>query len=96
MDTTYTMETGDGRRMLGAGDLSPLLGVSRQQVKELADEAWFPAPAVQLSRSAVWKMLDIQKMAAETGRKLDYPAFAAHLAAMRERQRANPEFRRFF
>ena len=93
MDTTYTMETGDGRRMLGAGDLSPLLGVSRQHVKELADEAWFPAPAVQLSRSAVWKMLDIQKMAAETGRKLDYPAFAAHLAARRERHRANPILR---
>ncbi len=93
MYTTYTMETGDGRRMLGAGDLSLLLGVSRQQVKELADEAWFPAPAVQLSRSAVWKMLDIQKMASETGRTLDYPAFAADLAARRERHRANPILR---
>jgi predicted DNA-binding transcriptional regulator AlpA len=96
MDTTDTMETADGRRMLGAGDLSPLLGVSRPQVKELADQEWFPAPVVRLSRSAVWKMGDIQQMAAQTGRKLDYPAFAAHLAAMRERQRANPEFRRFF
>jgi hypothetical protein len=70
--------------------------MSRPQVKELADQEWFPAPVVQLSRSAVWKMGDIQQMAAQTGRKLDYPAFAAHLAAMRERQRANPEFRRFF
>ena len=96
MDTMDTMETADGRRMLGAGDLSPLLGVSRQRVKELADEGWFPAPAVQLSRSAVWKMGDIQQMASQTGRTLDYPAYAAHVAAMRERQRANPEFRRFF
>ncbi len=96
MDTMDTMETRDGRRMLGPGDLSPLLGVSRQQVKELADEVWFPAPAVQLSRSSVWKMGDIQQMASQTGRTLDYPAYAAHLAAMRERQRANPEFRRFF
>ena len=96
MDTTYTMETGDGRRMLGAGELSPLLGVSRQRVKELAEQEWFPAPAVQLSRSAVWKMGDIQQMASQTGRTLDYPAYAAHVAAMRERQRANPEFRRFF
>ena len=93
MDSMYTMETADGRRMLGAWDLSPLLGVSRQQVKELADEAWFPAPVVRLSRGDVWKMVDVAQMAAETGRKLDYPAFAAHLAARRERQRANPDFR---
>jgi len=96
MDTMDTMETADGRRMLGPGDLSPLLGVSRQRMKELAAQAWFPAPAVQLSRSAVWKMGDIQQMASQTGRTLDYPAYAAHVAAMRERQRANPEFRRFF
>jgi len=94
MDTMDTMEIGDGRRMLGAGDLSPLLGVSRPQVKELATQAWFPAPAVQLSQGDVWKMGDIQQMASQTGRTLDYPAYAAHVAAMRERQRANPEFRR--
>ena len=93
METIYTMAIGDGRRLLGAGDLSPLLGVSRQEVKELATQAWFPAPAVQLSRSSVWKMADVQQMASQTGRKLDYPAYAAHLAAMRERQRANPDFR---
>ncbi len=93
MYTTYTMETRDGRRMLGAGDLSPLLGVSRQQVKELAEQAWFPAPMIRLSRGDVWKMGDIAQMASETGRTLDYPAFAAHLAARRERQRANPILR---
>jgi len=93
MYTTYTMETRDGRRMLGAGDLSPLLGVSRQQVKELAVEAWFPAPMIRLSRGDVWKMVDIAQMASETGRTLDYPAFAAHLAARRERHRANPILR---
>ena len=47
---------------------------------------------VRLSRGDVWKMVDVKQMAAETGRKLDYPAFAAHLAARRERQRANPDF----
>ena len=93
MDTMDTMETADGRRMLGPGDLSPLLGVSRQRVKELADEVWFPAPAVRLSRSAVWKMGDIQQMASQTGRTLDYPALAADLAARRERHRANPILR---
>ena len=96
MNSTFTMDTADGRRMVGAGDLSPLLGVSRPQVTELAAQGWFPAPVARLSRGEVWKMLDIQEMAAETGRKLDYPAFAAHLAAKRERQRINPEFRRFF
>ena len=96
MDSTFTMKTADGRRMLGAGDLSPLLGMSRPQVKELATQGWFPAPVIRLTQGDVWKMGDIQQMATQTGRKLDYPAFAAHLAAMRERQRANPEFRRFF
>jgi len=93
MDTTYTMETRDGRRMLGAGDLSLLLGVSRQQVKELAEQEWFPAPAVRLSRGDVWNMVDIAQMAAETGRTLDYPAFGADLAARMERHRANPILR---
>ena len=96
MYSTFTMDTADGRRMLGPGDLSPLLGVSRPQVTELATQGWFPAPVARLSRGEVWKMVDIAQMAAETGRKLDYPAFAAHLAAMRERQRNNPEFRRLF
>ncbi len=93
MDTTYTMETGDGRRMLGAGELSLLLGVSRPEVKELATQEWFPAPAVRLNRGEVWKMVDIAQMAAQTGRKLDYPALAADLAARRERHRANPILR---
>ncbi len=93
MDTTYTMETGDGRRMLGAGELSLLLGVSRPEVKELATQEWFPAPAVRLNRGEVWKMADIKQMAAQTGRKLDYPALAADLAARRERHRANPILR---
>ncbi len=93
MYTTYTMETRDGRRMLGAGDLSLLLGVSRPRVKELAEQEWFPAPAVRLNRGAVWKMGDIAQMASETGRTLDYPALAADLAARRERHRANPILR---
>jgi hypothetical protein len=93
MYSTFTMETADGRRMLGAGDLSPLLGVSQPEVKELATQEWFPAPVIRLSRGDVWKMVDIKQMAAETGRKLDYPAFAAHLAAILERHRANPILR---
>ena len=96
MDSSFTMEAADGRRMLGAGDLSPLLGVSRPQVTELATQEWFPAPVIRLTRGDVWKMGDIQQMATQTGQNLDYPAFAAHLAAMRERQRNNPEFRRLF
>ena len=87
------MEIRDEGRMLGAAELGALLGVSRQRVGQLTAKAWFPAPAIRLAMGAVWKMADIEKMAAQTGRTLDYPALESHLTAMAERHRADPDFR---
>ncbi len=80
--------------MLGAAELGALLGVSRQRVTQLTAKVWFPAPAIRLAMGAVWALGDIQQMATETGRPLDYPALAAHLDALAERHRADPQFTR--
>ena len=79
--------------MLGAAELGALLGVSRQRVGQLTVKAWFPAPAIRLAMGAVWKLADIEQMAAQTGRTLDYPALEAHLTALQDRHRADPNFR---
>ena len=80
--------------MLGAAELCALLGVSRQRVSQLTGKQWFPAPAVRLAMGAVWALTDIQQMADQTGRTLDYPALAAHLEALAERHRVDPRFTR--
>lgn len=82
----------DGRRMLGAAELSALLVVSRQRVTQLTGKEWFPTPAIRLAMGAVWALADIQQMAAETDRTLDYSALESHLAAMQERHRVDPRF----
>ncbi len=65
----------------------------RKRVGPLTAKAWFPAPAIRLAMGAVWKMADIEQMASETGRTLDYPALESHLTAMADRHRADPNFR---
>ena len=79
--------------MLGAAELGALLGVSRQRIGQLTVKSWFPAPATRLAMGAVWKLSDIEQMASQTGRTLDYPALEAHLTAVQERFRADPKFR---
>ena len=79
--------------MLGAAELGALLGVSRQRIGQLTVKSWFPAPAIRLAMGAVWKLADIEQMASQSGRTLDYPALEAHLTAVHERFRADPKFR---
>lgn len=64
-------------RLLGAAELGALLGVSRARVSQLTVKPWFPRPIVKLAMGAVWELADVERMAAETGRTLDYDALAA-------------------
>jgi len=64
-------------RLLGAAELGALLGVGRARVKQLAAKPWFPDPVARLTMGGVWELADIERMAAQTGRTLDYDALAA-------------------
>jgi hypothetical protein len=59
-------------RLLGAAELAALLNVSRGRVTQLAAKPWFPAPVARLKMGAVWELADIERMAAQTGRTLNY------------------------
>lgn len=77
--------------MLGAAELSTLLGVSRQRVTQLTNKGWFPAPVTRLAMGGVWELIDIERMVSGTGRELNYPALEAHLTAIQERHRNGPD-----
>jgi len=77
--------------MLGAAELSALLGVSRQRVTQLTAKAWFPPPVTRLAMGAVWELVDIERTASGTGRTLNYPALEAHLTALEERRRTESD-----
>lgn len=64
-------------RILGAAELAVVLGVSRQRVTQLTAKPWFPRPTAYLTMGAVWDLADIERMAAETDRTLDYEALDA-------------------
>lgn len=65
-------------RVLGAAEVAVLLGVSRQRVGQLTAKRWFPDPIARLTMGAVWELSDIERMAAQTGRTLDYAALDAY------------------
>lgn len=64
-------------RLIGAGELVALLGVSRGRVAQLAAKPWFPEPVARLKLGSIWELADIERMASETGRTLNYDALAA-------------------
>jgi predicted DNA-binding transcriptional regulator AlpA len=55
--------------LMGATDVARLLGVSRQRVYQLMDDAAFPPPASHLARGALWSRADVE--AWNVGRKVD-------------------------
>ena len=72
--TTAAIHPGE---ILGVAELGKLLGVNRARVSQLIAKPWFPKPAVRLAMGPVWHIADIERMASETGRTLDYDALAA-------------------
>ena len=68
------MTTISPMRLLGAAELGALLDVSRGRVTQLTGKPWFPEPVTRLRMGAVWEIADIERMAAETGRTLNYEA----------------------
>jgi hypothetical protein len=85
------MRIRDGGQLMGAAELGILLGVSRQRVTQLTGKQWFPAPVTRLAMGAVWELVDIERMVSGRGRTLNYPALEAHLTAIQERHRSNPD-----
>jgi len=45
--------------LVGATDVARLLGVSRQRVYQLMEDAAFPSPAAHLARGALWSRADV-------------------------------------
>lgn len=82
------MSVYNGQQLLGAAELSKLLGVSRQRVSQLTVKPWFPPPVTRLAMGAVWDMVDIERLRSGTGRALDHTALEAHLIEIEERHRA--------
>lgn len=85
------MKIREGSQMLGAAELSALLGVSRQRVTQLTAKRWFPAPVARLAMGAVWELVDIERLVSGRARTLDYPALEAHLTGIQERYRAGED-----
>lgn len=45
----------------------------------------------RLAMGAIWELVDIERMVSGTGRTLNYPALEAHLTAIKERHRTDPD-----
>jgi len=71
------MVTINAVRLLGAAELGALLGVSRARVTQLMAKSWFPEPVARLKLGGIWELADIERMASQTGRTLNYEALAA-------------------
>ena len=56
--------------LVGAAEIGRMLGLSRQRITQLASEAGFPTPEVELASGRVWKRAAIEKWARETGREI--------------------------
>lgn len=55
-------------QMMGAAEISALLGVSRQRVQQLVNRPDFPAPAAALAMGKVWNRADVLRWARSHGR----------------------------
>jgi predicted DNA-binding transcriptional regulator AlpA len=53
---------------MGAREIELMLGVSRQRVQQLVNQAGFPEPVERLAMGAVWRRRDVEKWARAKGR----------------------------
>lgn len=49
-------------------EIAELLGITRQRVDQLSRTEAFPAPVAELAIGRVWRRMDIEAWARETGR----------------------------
>ncbi|WP_353649163.1 hypothetical protein ABLG96_20530 [Nakamurella sp. A5-74] len=48
--------------------------MSRARVTQLMAKTWFPEPVARLKLGGIYELADIERMASETGRTLNYDA----------------------
>ena len=53
---------------MGAREIELMLGVSRQRVQQLVNQAGFPEPVERLAMGAVWRRRDVEAWARARGR----------------------------
>jgi hypothetical protein len=58
------------RKLVGTGELVRMLGLSRTRVGHLVAQPGFPAPYDELIMGKVWRIKDVEKWAADHGRKV--------------------------
>jgi predicted DNA-binding transcriptional regulator AlpA len=49
-------------------EIAAHIGISRQRVHQLSQSADFPEPAARLTMGPVWRTVDVESWARETGR----------------------------
>lgn len=55
-------------QLVNLSDIGRLLGVSRQRAAQLSEREDFPAPMGVMGRGKVWRLVDIEEWARQTGR----------------------------
>jgi predicted DNA-binding transcriptional regulator AlpA len=70
--TLCAVRVGRDELVTGA-EIARRLGVSRERVRQLAEETGFPPALGRLGASKVWRWADVRAWAKETGRKIEKP-----------------------
>jgi len=58
------------RELVGAAELTHMLGLSKQRIYQLVGAADFPAPAASLMMGSVWELTAVRAWAEQKGRTL--------------------------
>ena len=80
MSTVATMEM-DELRLVGPGELTKLLGVSRSRTVQISNARDFPVPLALLTMGSVWNLEDVTAWAARVGRTLNLASLTTDVQA---------------